>query len=181
MKIYEHKLIEILQADDEIISMLEAVQKLNLTDSWIAAGVIRNKVWDLLHGIKTLFNDVDIIYYDQTNLSLENEKKYESELRKILPDKPWSVKNQARMHLKSGFNAFDSSYDGVAHFPETPTAIAVRMIHDGIEVMAPYGLTDLFELKVKPTMYYKKDSEHYRVYLNRIKQKNWQSIWKKYL
>lgn len=84
------------------------------------------------------------------------KKTIEEKLKHSLPNKPWSVKNQARMHQKSGFKPFKSSYDGVAHFPETPTAIAVRIFSGELEIIAPYGLDDLFEKRVKPTQYYKK-------------------------
>jgi len=71
-------------------------------------------------------------------------EKIEKELETLLPNRPWSVKNQARMHQKSGFDPFTSAYDGVAHFPETSTAVAARIYDEKLEFMAPYGLEDLF-------------------------------------
>lgn len=115
---------------------------------------MRNKVWDTLHNTITPVNDIDVIYFDTSDISWEIEKELEKKLGCLLPNQPWTVKNQARMHSKSGFDPFTSSYDGVAHFPETPTALAVRFHHNKLEIMAPYGLNDLFELKVKPTPFY---------------------------
>lgn len=174
---YKKQLIEIITHDSKLIAILQAVEKLNVKDAWVCAGLIRNKVWDVLHETSTSTNDIDVIYYDPSNTSLEKEKQLESELESILPNQPWSVKNQARMHLKSGFDSFTSSYDGVAHFPETPTAIAIRLRNEELEIMAPYGLQDLFELRVKPTPSFQKNSKYYSVYLERMKKKKWDAIW----
>lgn len=178
MTIYEKQLIDIIKRDTYIISILKVVGKLNLNDAWICAGLIRNKVWDTLHNTTTPINDIDIIYFDTSDTSLEKEKQLETELGGLLPNQPWSVKNQARMHLKSGFDPFTSSYDGVAHFPEIPTAIAARLCNKKLEIMAPYGIKDLFEMKVRPTPFYQKNSEFYSIYVERIKKKKWVEIWK---
>src|SRR5699024_4361036 len=164
---YENKLTRIVENDVYLMSILKAVEKLNLEDAWVCAGVIRNKVWDISHNITTPLNDIDVIYFDTTNTSWEKEKQLEKELGFLLPNQPWSVKNQARMHLISGFKPFNSSYDGVAHFPETPTAIAVRMCNQDIEIMAPYGLQDLFEMRVKPTPFFQKNTELHSTYVER--------------
>lgn len=175
---YEKQLIEIVKQDTYIMSILNAVEKISLSDAWVCAGLIRNKVWDVLHNITTPINDIDVIYFDTSDTTLEMEKQLEKELRFLLPNQPWSVKNQARMHRKSGFNPFTSSYDGVAHFPETPTAIAARLRNKELEIMAPYGLQDLFEMKVRPTSFYQKDKEYYSIYVERIKKKKWVEIWR---
>ena len=174
---YENKLTRIVENDVYMMSILKAVEKLNLEDAWVCAGVIRNKVWDILHNITTPLNDIDVIYFDTTNTSLEKEKQLEKELEFLLPDQPWSVKNQARMHLISGFKPFTSSYDGVAQFPETPTAIAVRICNQDIEIMAPYGLQDLFEMRVKPTPFFQENNELHSVFVEGIKRKKWNKIW----
>ncbi|KGR77420.1 nucleotidyltransferase family protein [Ureibacillus manganicus] len=175
---YEKQLIEIITHDTYILSILKAVEKLNLIDAWVCAGLIRNKIWDILHNTKTPINDIDVIYFNSSDTSWETEKQLENELRILLPNEPWSVKNQARMHLKNGFNPFTSSYDGVAHFPETPTAIAMRICKKEFEILAPYGTQDLFELKVRPTPFYQKNSEYYSKYIERIKKKKWNQIWR---
>ena len=175
---YQTKLIQIINDDPSILAILEAVEQLNLPDAWVSAGLIRNKVWDVLHGIHTPINDIDVVYYDPLDTTWETEEKLERQLEAILPNQPWSVKNQARMHVKNGLAPFQSSYDGVAHFPETPTAIAVRLHRHELEVMAPHGLGDLFNKIVKPTPYYQKGSPNYPIYRKRIQDKQWDLIWK---
>src|SRR5699024_10515969 len=101
----------------------------------------------------------DVIYFDATDTSLEKEKQLETKLEFLLPDQPWSVKNQARMHLKSGFKSFTSSYDGGAHFHQTPTALAFRLSTRAFELMAPFGLDYLFEIKFTPNLFNQEDNE----------------------
>lgn len=177
MTTYEKQLLEMIEHDSYLLSILRAVEKLNLTDSWVCAGLIRNKVWDNLHNTITPVNDIDVIYFDTSDISWKIEKELEKKLDCLLPNQPWTVKNQARMHLKSGFDPFASSYDSVAHFPETPTALAIRMYHKKIEIMAPYGLKDLFELKVEPTPFYQQGSELHAIYIDRIQNKKWKDRW----
>ncbi|WP_026089318.1 nucleotidyltransferase family protein [Bacillus massilioanorexius] len=174
---YESRLKEIIKNDDYIMSLLKAVEKLNVNDAWISAGLIRNKVWDVLHNIHTPINDIDVIYFDSMDTTWETEKELEKKLEIIVPNQPWSVKNQARMHLKNGFEPFNSSYDGVAHFTEIPTAIAVKMCNCELKIMAPYGLEDLFNKIVKPTPYYQKSSKLRSIYSKRMQEKKWDTIW----
>lgn len=174
---YETQLIDIIKNDDNIISILKTVEKLKLNDAWVAAGLIRNKVWDVLHNINTPINDIDVIYFDSTDTSWETEKDIEKKLEILMPNLPWSVKNQARMHLKNGFDSYTCSFDGVAHFTEIPTAIAVKMCNSELEIMAPYGLEDLFEKIVKPTPYYQNNSKLHSIYIERMQEKKWDDIW----
>lgn len=175
----ELKLTSIIKSDHSLITILKAVQSLQLNDYWVAAGVIRNKVWDELHNIENTVNDIAVIYFDAFDLSIETEKALECKLRQIMPNQPWSVKNQARMHMKNNISPFESSFDGVAHFPETPTAVAVRLINNKIDILAPYGLHDLFEGLVRPTPPYNQNTHLHPVYTQRIHKKDWGSIWHK--
>ena len=49
---------------------LEAVSSLWLPDWYIAAGFLRNAIWDALHAksVRTPLNDIDVIYYDAGRL-----------------------------------------------------------------------------------------------------------------
>ncbi|MBD7906710.1 nucleotidyltransferase family protein [Sporosarcina gallistercoris] len=174
---YEQKLKEIVMNDVRFISLLKAVEELHLPDSWICAGCLRNKIWDELDSISTPMNDIDVIYFDEANTSKAREKRLESQLQVFIPSEPWSVKNQARMHEKNGSTPYQSSFDGVANFPETATAVAIRITNNELEVMAPYGLQDLFSKSVRPTPHYDKTSDLHSVYLERVSQKKWDELW----
>lgn len=175
---FEDRLIAILQQDSYILSILQTVEKLQLSDCWVAAGLIRSKVWDTLYDYHTKINDIDVIYFDQTDISEDTEKKLEAKLEKWMPGQPWSVKNQARMHLKNNNLPYTSSFDGVSHFPETPTAVAAQIYRHEIKIMAPHGLDDLFQGIVKPTPYYVKGTKLHSIYKERMRNKKWDSAWK---
>ncbi|WP_254865334.1 nucleotidyltransferase family protein [Solibacillus isronensis] len=42
---YELELTNIIKSEQLMMSILKTVQELQLNDCWVAAGVIRNKVW----------------------------------------------------------------------------------------------------------------------------------------
>lgn len=174
---YEQELKKIISSDDVFLSVLQAVDGLELPDAWVCAGYLRNKIWDVLDDICTSVNDIDVIYFDEEDTSIVIEKRLEAQLKAVLPVLPWSVKNQARMHEKNGVPPYYSSFDGVANFPETSTAVAIRLINNELEVMAPYGLSDLFCKYVRPTPNFAESSDLYAVYHERVSQKRWEEIW----
>ena len=159
---------------------LHTVATINLPDWWICAGYIRAKVWDHLHGYKTSTetDDVDVIYFDPTQSEESIEKELEQTLYQLNPDVPWSVKNQARMHHVNHLPPYTSSVDALAHFPETVTAIGVRLQADGsLTLAAPYGIQDLVTMNVKPTPLFDSNSSKHSIYLKRLEQKHWPCTW----
>lgn len=180
MKQTEQQIINWIREDEWMMEVLRAVRILNLPDWWICAGFIRSKIWDTIHQFshRTPLTDIDVIYYDSLKISEEQEKLLEKRLKQINPNLPWSVKNQARMHVINNFPMYTSSMDGMAHFPETTTALGVTLRQDGsIVLAAPYGIEDAVSLVVKPTPYFQKEEKNRQVYEARVKQKNWQSVW----
>lgn len=158
-------------------SLFEAAASLELPDSWIGAGLIRNAIWDALHGRepeRRATDDVDVIYFDPDDTSGERDRAIEGRLLALAPDIAWSVKNQARMHLRNGDRRYRDSCDAIAHWPETATAIAARLHHGRIEVIAPHGIRDLLDVKVRPTPAFRHKMEIYR---GRLKAKDWPSRW----
>ena len=107
---YEAQIIEWLIADSERMQALETAASLQLDDWCLAAGFVRNLVWDRLHGRHqtTPLNDVDLIYYEPESASKERDSAIEEALRRD-SHLPWSVKNQARMHLRNGDQPYTSS------------------------------------------------------------------------
>ncbi|WP_353437453.1 nucleotidyltransferase family protein [Staphylococcus coagulans] len=174
------ELIKIIKNDQCMMEILQTVSLLNLPDWWISAGFVRNKIWDVIHDYKdrTEYNDIDVIYFDPSNLEETIEKEYENQLKKVRPGIPWSVKNQARMHLRNRTVSYESSIDAVNHYPECPTAIYIKLCNDEVLVHYDYNFEELFEGTVKPTPYFIK-SEKKNVYLNRIKEKDWFKTWPK--
>src|SRR5690606_18827150 len=111
--------------DAWMIGVLSAAKSLDLPDWWICAGFVRSKIWDTLHGFneRTPLSDIDVIYFDAENLSEHTEKRLEEKLHRIMPGLPWSVKNQARMHIVNELESYTSAIDAISKFPETATAL----------------------------------------------------------
>ena len=161
------------------MEVLRTVRKLELPDWMIGAGFVRNAIWDQLHEfvLFTSLADIDVIYFDplHTNASLDSDIEYT--LDGILPGMPWSVRNQARMHIRNNDRPYTSSEDAIGHWIEVPTCIAVRLERDDtLNVFAPHGLQDLLNLDVRPTPSGIRKPEIYR---KRILAKDWQRIWPK--
>ncbi|MCF7624524.1 nucleotidyltransferase family protein [Peribacillus castrilensis] len=165
-----------------MMEILESTKSLNLPDWWICAGFIRSKVWDVLHDfrVRTTIPDIDVIYFDPTNIDKLEEKKIEKKLKFLIPNIPWSVKNEARMHVKSNMPPYSSSVDAISKFPETATALGVKLDeNDNVILTAPCGISDVINLEVKPTPYFKETKERVEIYEDRITKKNWKLTWNK--
>lgn len=108
--ILEKRLIKIMLTNTNLMRDLQLVQQLNLPNWCIAAGYIRNYVWDYLHGYRnqTTLNDVDVLYFDRNNLSEDAEKDYEAQLAHKFQVYNWSCKNQARMHIRNDEERYHS-------------------------------------------------------------------------
>ncbi|MGE5722518.1 MAG: nucleotidyltransferase family protein [Sphingomonadales bacterium] len=171
---FEDHLSSILSKDQLRRAALKAVRSLDLPDCWIGAGFVRDAVWDHLHGLTITppVGDVDVIWFDQKHASEELDKEIEAGLRDQHGEFRWSVKNQARMHLQNGDAAYRSAADAMRFWPETATAVAVRLTADGtLDINAPLGLSDLFALRLVPTSSFVAQKRH--IFDRRITEKGW--------
>lgn len=176
----EEDIIKIIMDDNWMMEILRATESLDLPDWWICAGFVRSKIWDTLHGFsnRTSTPDVDVIYFDKENLDEMIEKNIEDKLRNIIPDIPWSVKNEARMHVVNHIPPYSSSVDAISKFPETATALGVKMDKNGNVILAaPCGIDDVINLQLKPTSFFIQTKERAAIYEERIIKKNWKSNW----
>ena len=171
-------ILAVIAARPDKMAALGAVAALGLPDCWIGAGFVRALVWDVLHGYSrpTPIADVDVIYFDPADRSRAAEAEIEAALNARLASVPWSVRNQARMHLgKPGEAPYSSTWDAVAKWVETPTAVAARLDPDGgLALLAPHGVADLVGLIVRPTPHYRHRQE---AYLRRLAAKRWTESW----
>jgi hypothetical protein len=156
---------------------LSAVAALGLPDSWICAGIVRNLVWDSLHGFDrpTALNDVDVLYFDRRDRSRDAERRVERSLEGDMPGVPWNVRNQARMHEVNGDPPYRSSPDAMRFWPETATSVAVRLVgREKVDLVAAHGIQDLVNLVVRPTPHFASKLEIYRM---RVRTKRWDQTW----
>ncbi|NGP44650.1 nucleotidyltransferase family protein [Bacillaceae bacterium SIJ1] len=173
-------ILQKIKEDRWLLDILHSVQSLNLPDWWVCAGVVRSSIWDTMYDMpeRTPVDDIDVIYFDRNNTGESIEKMLEHRLRHIHPGVPWSVKNQARMHLKNELPPYTSSTDAMAKFPETVTAVGLTL-DEQQEVLlnAPHGIDDLLQGVVRPTPLFRERADLTPAYKTRVLRKNWRQTW----
>ncbi|NBI52158.1 nucleotidyltransferase family protein [Photobacterium alginatilyticum] len=158
------------------MACLQAARTLNLPDWYLGAGFLRNAIWDHLHAKKSMtpLNDVDVVYFDAGDTSLETEREIEARLRKLLPDVEWEVRNQARMHVRHGHQPYSSTTDGIAQWIEVPTCVGVRLEFDqNFTFTAPFGLGENWSLKVRVNP----NNARPTIFQQRVEDKQWLTLW----
>ncbi|WP_325895205.1 nucleotidyltransferase family protein [Grimontia sp. NTOU-MAR1] len=170
-------IIEWVQGDPLRMQALYATRSLKLPQCYIAAGFVRNLVWDRLHNKETAtpLNDVDVIYFKDDETDVSAHLRYELHLNTILPSLNWQVRNQAHMHLRNDDEPYMDILDAMSFWPEIETAVAIRLVNDNsLECISPFGFESLFALKITPNP--KRDAA---IFQQRIQSKNWLSHWPK--
>lgn len=79
------------------------------------------------------------------------------------------------MHVHNGDAPYDSTESALRAWPDTATAVAVRALAGELQVLAPYGLGDLFGLLVRPTPSFAGDKR--ALFQARVGQKRWLERW----
>lgn len=173
----EADITEIIEKDEWMMKVLAAAEKLDLPDWWIGAGFLRNKVWSHIEGKDSeQTRDVDLVYFDHDHTTAEVDWAYDDRMNRDYPFAQWEVRNQARMHYKNGFEPFSSTADGIAHWTETATAVAVRLRAGNLEYLFCYGPDDLFNLIARPTPHCA-SGKMLKIFEDRIAQKQWRQKW----
>lgn len=134
--------------------------EIGLPDAWLVAGAVAQTVWNRRFGLPATHGiaDIDLVYFDTRNLSEEGEADHAARIAALFRHLPVriDVKNEARVHLwyerKFGYpiTSYRSVEEAIATFPTTATAIGVRPAGKGLDVIAPFGLADLFGAIVRP-------------------------------
>ncbi|MGJ7912502.1 nucleotidyltransferase family protein [Neobacillus sp. LXY-1] len=178
----EDDIISLITEDPWMMDILKTAKAVQLPDWWVCAGFVRSKIWDTLHNFsdRTPIPDIDLIYFNPSHIDELEEKKMEDRLKTLMPNTPWSVKNEARMHLKSNMPPYVSSVDAISKFTETATALGVTLDEkDNVILAAPCGISDVVNLQVKPTPFFTETKERIEIYETRLAKKNWKAIWNK--
>ena len=176
----EQEILDSVRKNPDMMAILTIIRDLGLQDSWLAAGSVRNFIWNLLSD-KSPFDretDVDMIFFDP-DVSYEETLAIENKLREDFPQYQWELKNQVYMHQHSPHTApYTSSRDAMSKYPERCTAVGLRLNEDSIELFAPYGLEDIMNFKVSPTPHFLDNEERMKLYQERLSNKTWQEKWK---
>ena len=175
------QLEKIILSNEAIYSILKKSNKIDLKNYYIGAGCVAQTVWnnqmnyELMNGIL----DIDFVYYDNSNLSSENENSTIEYIKKEIEPCPirLDIKNQARVHLwyKEHFGydikPYKSIEDAINSWPTTATSIGIRLENEKIKVYAPFGLNDLFGMIVRAN----KTQITEEIYIQKVNK--WKAKW----
>lgn len=155
------RLAEIIRAEPTLMRVLTVLRDEALPGGLLVAGAIYNTVWNILtgrpalHGVK----DIDVFYFDDTDLSYEAEDAVIRRYAGLFDDLPLPVeiRNQARVHLwfpeKFGqpLAPLGSSEEMLGLYASKTHAVGCRLNRTGdIDVVAPFGLDDIFSFRIVP-------------------------------
>ena len=156
------------------MQLLSAVAQLPQQPCYIAAGFVRNLVWDHLHQLpETALNDVDVIYFDSQAPEPQTQQSLQQQLEQTIPGVNWQVKNQALMHQRNSDPAYSSLLDAISYWPEKETAIAVRINTEAeLELISSFGCDSLLAGCIS---YNPKRSQ--TVFQQRLQNKGWLQQW----
>lgn len=160
----EDRLREIVRATPTTWQVLRTVRELDLPDWMIFSGAVYQPVWNHLTGRDPAYGvkDYDVAYHDDSDTSYEAEDvviqrvaaAFEPPLRELV-----EVRNQARVHLwfEKKFGAdepyppLEDSAAALKRFVATAFCVGVRLeADDTLSVWAPFGLEDLFAMRLRP-------------------------------
>jgi hypothetical protein len=163
-------------------TVLQRAGSLNLPDWWVVSGALYNTVWNALtnRSLNTGIKDVDLFYWDDSDLSYEAEDAVIRRGATIFADLsvPVEIRNQARVHLwyqahfGTSYAPLRSSCEAIERFASKTHAVGVRLEADGtLSIYAPFGLDDLFSFRVTPNRAMDNQNTH------EVKGKRAMSVW----
>lgn len=159
---HAQRLAEVLAASPRVMTVLRAARDLALPDPLLFSGAVYQTAWNALtgrdpdHGIK----DYDLGLFDP-DVSWDAEDVWIRRVAAALPpplDATVEVRNQARVHL--WFNArfggdepyapLRSTAEALERFVCPAFGVGARLSGEEVEIVAPFGLDDLFALRLRP-------------------------------
>lgn len=154
---------EIIRAQPVLMRVLTTVRDLGVRDAWLVSGAIYNCVWNTLTDRASFngVNDIDVIYFDASDLSWDAEDQVIKQVEQALDGMPVPVqtRNQARVHLwyeqKFGipFSPLTNAIESLEHYASKTHAVAARLsAEDRLIIEAPFGLEDLFAFRMTPNV-----------------------------
>lgn len=157
------RLEAILRAAPRLMEVLRTARALALPDWMVFSGAVYQPVLNHLTGRPAEYGlkDYDVGYFDASDLSYAAEDAvirraaaaFAPELSSLV-----EVRNQARVHLwfeqkfgEAGYGPLGCSQDALLRFTSATFALGVRLeADDRLTVLAPFGLEDLFALRLRP-------------------------------
>ncbi len=155
------ELAALIRANDPLMQVLTTVRALGLPDWRVFSGAVYQTVWNARTGRPPTYGikDYDVGYFDpDTSYEAEDvvirrvAAAFEPPLRELV-----EVRNQARVHLwfaqrfGEPYAPLTGTDEALARFVAPAFAVGVRLEpHDTISIAAPFGLEDVFALRLRP-------------------------------
>jgi len=157
------RLEAVLRGTPQLMRVLTTARALQLPDWLVFSGAVYQPVLNHLTGRPTDYGlkDYDLAYHDARDLSYEAEDvvirraaaAFDPDLAPLV-----EVRNQARVHLwfqqkfaEPDYGPLSSSAEALTRFTSATFAVGVRLeADDSLTVLAPFGLDDLFALRLRP-------------------------------
>lgn len=150
-----------LHGNRTLMRVLALAAGMQLPGWYLLAGCLYQTVWNVVTGQppEAGILDYDLGYFDPSDLSWDAEDAVIQAGHQIFGGiaAPVQIRNQARVHLwyeqKFGIPCppHESSEAAIDTFEATPACLGVRLEPGGRwRIYAPYGLSDVFNLVVRP-------------------------------
>ena len=158
----EARLVEIVRGSPSLMRVLTVLRELDLPQWRVFSGAVYQAVWNAQTGRAPDYGvrDYDVGYFDASDISYEAEDVV---IRRVAAafepplDELVEVRNQARVHVwfegKFGepYTPLRSTDEALERFVCPAFSVGVRLEpDDAISVAAPFGLEDVFELRLRP-------------------------------
>jgi hypothetical protein len=151
----------VLLRNQTLAEVLKRAAALALPGWYLVAGCLYQTVWNIMTGRppEAGILDYDLAYFDASDLSWQAEDAVIQAGQRLFGDlpAPVQIRNQARVHLwyeqKFGVPCppHDSAEAAIDTFEATTACLGVRAWPAGQwRVYAPHGLSDMFNLVVRP-------------------------------
>jgi hypothetical protein len=159
---YATRLTAIVRACPSLMQVLTTCRNLALPDWLLMSGAVYQRVLNHLTGRAPDYGvrDYDLGYFDASDISYEAEDVV---IRRVAAafDEPLrgqvEVRNQARVHLwfedhfGEPYAPLSCTAEALERFVSPMFAVGVRLdASDRLQVVAPFGLSDLFALRLRP-------------------------------
>ena len=178
------KFEQIIRSNKTIMKILEELSNYSLkhpdfNNYYLTAGCVCQTILNYLHGydLNNNINDYDIVYFD-SDISYEKEDRIIKDLSKLF-NVSVDIKNQARVHLWYNskyhvkYDPYKSVEEAIGTWCSTMSCIGIRLENGELVIYSPYGLDDLFNMRVVPVKKrFDKDSYDEKV-------KRWKRNWNK--
>jgi len=156
------RLTAIVRGAPSLMQVLRTTRMLGLPDWLVMSGAVYQRVLNRLTGRAPDYGirDYDLGYFDASDISYEAEDLV---IRRAAAafDEPLKstveVRNQARVHVwfeahfGEAYTPLSCSAEALERFVSPMFAVGVRLeADDGLHIEAPFGLADLFALRLRP-------------------------------